>query len=140
MAKIELACIVDDDPIYVFGTRRIMEIAGYSERFLVFKNGREAIEGLISLISSGSKLPEVIFLDLNMPVMDGWDFLDEFGKLAVDGHIVVYVLSSSIDPADTVRAKEYGSVKEYLVKPLTLDRLKEIMGGWPGYEHPPLPA
>lgn len=128
MAKVELACIIDDDPIYIFGTRRIMEIAGYSTSFLVFENGRKAIDGLAAIISSHSKLPGVIFLDLNMPVMDGWDFLDEFRKLSVPSKVDIYILSSSIDPADTTRAKQYAEVRDFLVKPLTSGKLKELMG------------
>jgi CheY-like chemotaxis protein len=128
MKKYELVCIIDDDPIYIFGTRRIMEIAGYGGRFLVFENGKKAIDGLAAIISSQSKLPEVIFLDLNMPVMDGWDFLDEFRKLPAPVQVDIYILSSSIDPADTTRAKQYAEVRDFLVKPLTSGKLKELMG------------
>lgn len=127
MKKIELACIIDDDPIYIFGTKRMMEIANYCEKFLVFENGKEAINGLASILSSNAKLPEVIFLDLNMPVMDGWDFLEEFGKIHAPQNVVIYILTSSIDPADTERAKQYSNVDSYLVKPLTLNKLKELM-------------
>lgn len=127
MKKIELACIIDDDPIYIFGTKRMMEIANYCEKFLVFENGKEAINGLASILSSNAKLPEVIFLDLNMPVMDGWDFLEEFGKIQAPQNVVIYILTSSIDPADTERAKQYSNVDSYLVKPLTLNKLKELM-------------
>ena len=54
----------------------------FASNILVCQNGKEALDVIVSLLESGEVLPEVIFLDLNMPIMDGWEFLDEFGKLS----------------------------------------------------------
>jgi len=73
-------------------------------------------------------IPEIIFLDINMPVMDGWEFLDKFTQIEnkLDKTITLYVVSSSINPVDIERAKNTNAVKDYLVKPVTLEDLEAI--------------
>ena len=74
------------------------------------------------------KLPDIIFLDLNMPVMDGWEFLNEFIKIKNSLHkkITLYVVSSSIDPRDLERAKSFNLVTDYLIKPIELKKFEKI--------------
>ncbi len=127
MKKIDIACIIDDDPIYVFGAKKIMQYANFCNAFLIFHNGEEAITNLKSIIKAGEKLPDIILLDLNMPIMDGWQFLDEFTKIKTDKKITIYIITSSIDPTDIERSKEYNNVNNYLVKPITLEILKNLM-------------
>lgn len=127
MKKVEIACIIDDDPIYVLCTKRIMELADFCESFLIFHNGKEALDRLTAIIKNGEHLPALILLDLNMPVMDGWEFLDEFIKVPAPQKITIYIVTSSIDPADVERAKQYDNVNNYLVKPVTVNTLKEIL-------------
>ena len=126
MKKIDVACIIDDDPIYIFGVKKLIEIANFCESFLIFRNGEEAIINLNKIIQSGEKIPEVILLDLNMPIMDGWQFLDEFVKIETPKLITVYIVSSSIDPRDKDRAKQYENVSNFIVKPITIQSLKRI--------------
>ncbi|MDT0555365.1 response regulator [Patiriisocius hiemis] len=127
MKKIDIACIVDDDPIFVFGAKRIMELSNFCKGFMVFNNGRDALDSLSPLVISGENIPDVILLDLNMPIMDGWQFLDEFIKIKTNKKIVIYIVSSSIDPADTEKAKQYQNVSNFIVKPITVDNLKAIL-------------
>lgn len=130
MKKIEIACIIDDDPIYIHCTKRIMQLADFCESFLIFHNGKEALDRLSAIINNGENLPELILLDLNMPVMDGWEFLDEFTKIPAPQKITIYIVTSSIDPADVERAKQYDDVNNYLVKPVTVNTLKEILSNF----------
>lgn len=125
--KVEIACIIDDDPIYVFGTKRLMQMANFCESFLIFTNGKEALDKLKAIIVNGEVLPDIILLDINMPVMDGWDFLDEFTKIPSRKKIIIYIVTSSIDPADVNKAKQYEYVSNYLVKPITFDKIKNLM-------------
>ncbi len=127
MKKIDIACIIDDDPIFVFGAKKLMQYANFCTSFMIFHNGKEALTNLKSIISAGEKLPDIMLLDLNMPIMDGWQFLEEFTKIKTDKKITIYIITSSVDPADVERAKEYESVTNYLVKPITLDTLKELL-------------
>lgn len=128
--KVELACIIDDDKIYVNLVKKIIEIKKLSENLLIFKNGLEALEYFKVILSNMTeeKLPDIIFLDLNMPVMDGWEFLGEFIKIKnnFDKKITLYVVSSSIDPRDLERAKSFNLVTDYLIKPIELKKFEKI--------------
>ncbi|MEW7277193.1 response regulator [Aquimarina sp. 2201CG1-2-11] len=127
MKKVNLTCIIDDDPIFVFGIKKVMELINFSDSIMVFKNGQEALDNLKPIILSKEELPDIILLDLNMPVLDGWQFLDEFIKIPCEKIIIIYVVSSSIDPEDILRAKSYQGVSDYIVKPITIERLKEVL-------------
>jgi CheY-like chemotaxis protein len=127
MKKFNIACIIDDDPILIFGTKRLMQLANFCEEILVFHNGKEAYDKLKTFILSGKKLPDIILLDLNMPIWDGWQFLDEFTQMSIPSTVTIYIVTSSIDPEDVKKAKTYEIVSDYLVKPIRIDDLKKIM-------------
>jgi CheY-like chemotaxis protein len=127
MNKIETACIIDDDPIFVFAAKRMMHLANFCESFMIFHNGKKALESLEPLMRSGENLPEIILLDLNMPVMDGWQFLDQFVQIPTKKKTTIYIVTSSVDPEDLNRAKSYEAVTNYLVKPINIDTLTEIL-------------
>lgn len=128
MKKIKLACVIDDDPIYVYGTKRQMGIVGFCEDLLVLENGEVAIQELKSRVEKHEPLPEVILLDINMPIMDGWQFLDEFIQLPLySRQPLIYVVSSSVDQQDIDKANAYSQVTSYLSKPLKAEDLQNIM-------------
>ena len=129
--KVELACIIDDDKIYVNLVKKIIEIKKLSENLLIYKNGKEALDYFKNIMEGATdedKLPDIIFLDLNMPVMDGWEFLNEFIKIKnnLNKKITLYVVSSSIDPRDLERAKSFNLVTDYLIKPIELKKFEKI--------------
>ncbi len=127
---IELACIIDDDRIYVNLVKKIIEIKKLSQNLIIFKNGKEALDYFKATLESVNedRLPNIIFLDLNMPIMDGWEFLSEFVKIKnnFNKKITLYVVSSSIDPRDLERAKSFNMVTDYLIKPIELKRFEKI--------------
>ncbi len=129
MSKLAVSCVVDDDPIFLFGMKILLKKIGFSNDLLVFKNGQEAIDGLLERLNNNEPLPEVIFLDLNMPIMDGWEFLEDFVKIPNHNRekVKIYVVSSSIDARDHERAKELNVVSNYFVKPITEEDLEKIM-------------
>ncbi|XLS28605.1 response regulator [Flavobacteriaceae bacterium M23B6Z8] len=127
MAKIDIACLIDDDPIFVFGAKKMMELADFCNSFLVYKNGYEAINALTAIIKSQEDLPDIILLDLNMPILDGWQFLDEFLAIDVPKRILIYVVSSSKDPSDINRAKSYKQVNNFIVKPISMGDLQRLI-------------
>ncbi|TBW27843.1 response regulator [Gramella sp. KN1008] len=129
--KVELACIIDDDKIYVNLVKKIIEIKKLSENLLIYKNGKEALDyfkEIMENVTDEDKLPDIIFLDLNMPVMDGWEFLNEFIKIKnqLNKKITLYVVSSSIDPRDLERARSFNLVTDYLIKPIELKKFEKI--------------
>lgn len=121
-----MTCIIDDDRIFIYGIKKMLELVDFCDQFLVYRNGREALDSLLAIIEAKDELPDVILLDLNMPVLDGWQFLDEFVKVKVPKKITTYIVSSSVNPDDMLRAKSYSNVSNYIVKPITLDRVKEL--------------
>ncbi len=124
-------CIIDDDNIYINLVKKIIEFKKLSRPILVFKNGKEALDFFVDSKenSKNEKVPQVILLDLNMPVMDGWEFLDEFSKIKNNSYknINLYVVSSSIDTRDINRAKAIDIVSDYLTKPINLNDFEKIL-------------
>ncbi len=126
MAKINLACIIDDDPIFIFGTKKIMQLSDICDSFMIFHNGKEALTKLKAIVKGGEELPEIILLDLNMPIMDGWQFLEAFVEIPTLKTIHIYIVSSSVDPEDIKRSKQFKNVNNYIIKPIAVEKIREI--------------
>lgn len=124
--SVDLVCIVDDDPIFTFTVKRLMQLAGFCTSFLAFRNGKEAFDSLQSIIKNNEKLPKIILLDINMPEWDGWRFLEEFTKIQAAEKIIIYVVSSSINQEDKERANQINAVSNYIVKPITIDDILKL--------------
>jgi len=120
--------LVDDDQVYLYLMNRV--IKGLTEDLEVnsFTDGEQAIHFLSLCTSENIKLPEVIFLDINMPFLDGWGFLAEFKKLKpkIKDKINIYMVSSSNREQDIQRAEEFEELTGYVVKPVQEDQLVEI--------------
>ncbi|UWX54767.1 response regulator [Maribacter litopenaei] len=129
MNKVQTCCIIDDDPIFIYGTKRIMKEIDFCEEIIIYNNGQEALEGIGKISNLGQKVPEVIFLDLNMPVMNGWEFLDEITKLPSNNleKTYIYIISSSVDPRDLEKVKNYKSINNYILKPITPSDLENVL-------------
>ena len=126
MKIINAVCIIDDDPIFRFGTKKLMESVQPSLSFMVYKNGKEAFDDLILKIKSSESIPDVILLDLNMPIMDGWQFLDECLKNKLLEKIPIYIVSSSVDSRDIEKAKKYKIVNNYIIKPFSVSTIEDL--------------
>lgn len=98
--KINSIFIVDDDPITVFGIKKVLKPVAQCDDVQIFQNGKEAHDALLERTVAGKMIPEVIFLDINMPIMDGWDFLEELISMDLDHKITINMITSSIDPLD----------------------------------------
>lgn len=133
MKKINTLFLVDDDEIFQFLCSEVINSTQLVNEIKFFSNGSEAINYLEKVKDAPEELPEIIFLDLFMPVLDGWGFLEKFNaiKPKLSRNIVIYIISSSIDPADIQRAMSIADVSEFIIKPLTREKfinsLKEIM-------------
>lgn len=122
--------LVDDDQVYLFAATKTIEATGIAGTVEVCTNGLDAIDYLTRIIDSGSVLPDVIFIDINMPIMDGWEFLEEYKALSGrvnTSTIKIYILSSSVDKNDIMRSKEYEYVVDYVVKPVYKEKFSEIL-------------
>ncbi|RKR15018.1 response regulator receiver domain-containing protein [Maribacter vaceletii] len=127
MKKINSVCIIDDDSIYVYIVKRLMDECNFCNSIIEFENGKEGIEGIINL-NATKNLPNIIFLDLSMPIMSGWEFLDSFAKATISNKedIKIIVMSSSINPNEIEMIKAYPMVTDYIVKPITPSDLEKI--------------
>jgi CheY-like chemotaxis protein len=122
--------IIDDEPLQHFIMERMLSLylSNPVDHITYSSNAIEILNFLEINRNNADELPDIIFLDLNMPVMNGWDFLDSYKRLQqkVAKPITIYVISSSIDPSDILRSKKYLAVKDYIIKPMTKLALKKI--------------
>jgi CheY-like chemotaxis protein len=119
----KICLLIDDNYIDNFVTSRLLENSKFADSVVVHQSSAEAIEAL----REGRIAPDVIFLDLRMPVMDGFEFLQEYEKLdiAKEG-VKIFMLSSSLDPTDLRRSLANKYITQFLHKPLTKKLLEEL--------------
>ena|ERR1700741_2524261 len=115
----KLILLIDDDPLSNIFNSMLIKKSHPEAGIYAITSAREAIS---YLKDHDNKVPGLIFLDLNMPVMNGWDFLEEYKKLHLEINIVL--VTSSDDSRDISRSREYKEVKQYLVKPMTPETLE----------------
>lgn len=121
--------LVDDDPLYQYMIRRYVQEYALANNFVTFNNGLLAIEKLKELAATDSPMPDIILLDINMPVLDGWGFLavyQEDERLKTK-KIPIYLVTSSVDERDVEKAKCYNLVLDYCVKPLSVQQLQVLL-------------
>ncbi len=121
--------LVDDDEVFVFLTKKLIEQARTVHLLNVFENGLDALNFLRDNKNNAELLPDIILLDLSMPILNGWQFLEEYAKLypTIGKKILIYVCSSSISSHDINRAKSINEVSDYVIKPITIDKLRELV-------------
>lgn len=121
--------LIDDDVVTNMINTKVIKM-NFSFDVNNYVNAQFALQQLKQCYqSSPEKLPFIIFLDINMPIMDGWEFLEEFQKLpaVVQAKSKIVVLTSSIDSEDIEKSKTYPVVSDFVSKPLTVQKLKELM-------------
>ncbi|HLA56189.1 MAG TPA: response regulator [Flavobacterium sp.] len=126
---------IDDDPITVMLCRKVIQKSEFAKIMDSAQNGEDALHYFDKLImENDDHFPELILLDLNMPVMGGWEFLDNFSRDTYANffsNTKVIVLSSTIDPQDVEKSKTYPMVIDFMSKPITkemLEKLKLVFG------------
>lgn len=127
MPHLRTIAIVDDDPIYIQALKNLFITWKISNPVLFFPNGKEAIDFI--RIKEASALPDILMLDLNMPVMNGWTFLENFAQIAsqLKKDISIYLVSSSIWSEDSKRAEKDKLIKEFITKPIVEEKFREIL-------------
>ncbi len=121
--------IIDDDEIYQFTLKKTLEINKLTEKLLVFSDGEKGIDFIKANLENKEILPDIIFLDINMPVMGGFQFMEEYLKIKprIDKKIIIYMISSSIDVADKNRANNIADISDFLIKPIKTSELKGLL-------------
>ena len=129
MSRLKNVCIIDDDDIYQFMMAKELLNTNKTNKILKFMNGREALDFFRDHFQKLNYLPDIIFLDLNMPEMDGWEFLDVFHTIAplISKKIDIYLVSSSVNDKDFRKAQAISTVKDFITKPFTRERLLGVL-------------
>lgn len=130
MQMIDYISIVDDDPITIFGIRKLLDLTVNVNKIDTFSNGKSALDSILCKMENNEPLPQIIFLDLNMPIMDGWEFLEAFIKLPIAEKVRINIVTSSIDSYDINQWHNYRTRTHHLItfnnKPLKKLDLENI--------------
>ena len=124
MSKIDLTYIIDDDKIFTFVLKKFLEKNKNFNQILDFKNGEE----VLLMLTLHNFKPDIILLDINMPVIDGWQFLEELEKLPNKEQYKIFIMSSSIDKADIEKSKTFSTVVDFISKPINNEKLNKLIG------------
>jgi CheY-like chemotaxis protein len=119
--------VIDDDDINIFIIKKIVEKTGFDIDMVSKSNGQQAVDHLKETIAKNDPLPQLILIDINMPVMNGWEFIEAYQNLGVNIPVDLYILSSSVYENDIEKTKSYASVKGFISKPLSMERLTELI-------------
>ena len=127
--KLDCVLLIDDEDTVNFYNEFILKDRGVTDHVVKAENGEEGLAYLKRCAEEGLPFPNLIFLDINMPVMNGFEFIEAYEALP-NGHqadALVVMLTTSMHPEDLKRAKQFNSIKEYVYKPLIPDRLFEVI-------------
>lgn len=132
MKRFKEAWIIDDNWLDVFGIKRLMKHVGFCDKVTTFSDGYEALNELTLIAKQETNTwvqncPDVILLDIKMPVWDGWRFLDFFLELGLSDKIELYLISTTIEEEDRTKAAKYDIINRYYEKPISSVQLNEIM-------------
>ena len=127
--KSPVIALVDDDKIFQLTSAKIIRSLNLTHDILQFGNGEEALQYLRDNADVSDNLPDYIFLDINMPYVDGWMFLADYAtlKTKLNKSISIFMISSSIDPRDIIRAQNNLDVREYIIKPVSPEKFRQLV-------------
>jgi CheY-like chemotaxis protein len=129
--KLNCVLVIDDDEPTNFFTHMILEESGCTNHIKIVQSGQEALDYLVKSKGGDNPLlypsPDLIFLDINMPAMDGWEFLDEYKKLNADSRIIIVMLTTSLFPEDKLRAQGMPEISGFENKPLTEEKVASVI-------------
>ncbi|MDO1511889.1 response regulator [Maribacter confluentis] len=130
MTKISEITIIDDDAITVFGLRKLISLAVECDIIESYANGLLAIDAMKEKLHKNKSIPKILFLDINMPIMDGWEFLEAFIQLPIKDRVRINIVTSSIDPYDKKQWEHYRTKSHHLItfnqKPIDKSKIEDI--------------
>jgi CheY-like chemotaxis protein len=123
--------IIDDDEINNFITAKLISKIPHTPKVTTCLNGEIGLNFLSNCIKTNATLPDIIFLDINMPVTNGWEFLDRYEKIIspfLSHAIPINMVTSSVYTNDISKAKSYNFVNKFVSKPLNIEKITELFG------------
>jgi len=127
LKKLDRIYIVDDDDVIIFLTNKLIAANEFCDNVETFLSAESALIKLKEVLSTKVEVPDAIFFDLNMPIFNGWQFIEEFQKIPGAKQIPCFVFTTSIDSADKNKALKYKIIKDFITKPLTPQKLDKIL-------------
>ena len=129
MTKPLVICIIDDDMVSQFVLSKIIQKNTIDKTIITFLDGQDAIDFLIANAKNTDKIPDLIFLDNFMPIVDGWEFLEQYKKIksSIAKKTSIYMTSSSIDPSDYNRAASIIEITDCISKPPSAEEVNKII-------------
>ena len=131
MSSLKSICIIDDDKIYTFGISKIIKNHLPGNDIMSFENGRKALESIKNKVQNGETTPDLILLDIDMPEMNGWDFLNEFESVRnkISKEIQIFVISSRINKRnqELYKVEWDNKVSDFIQKPVEIEALKTLL-------------
>lgn len=120
--------IIDDDEINNFIAAKLIDKIPPKAKVSTCVNGQEGINFVKNKLNNQNEFPDIIFLDINMPLMNGWEFLEEYEQIKNDikKKVTINMLSSSVYNDDITKAETYTTVNKFISKPLTVDKIKDL--------------
>lgn len=121
--------LIDDDEIFNFLNKKVLELSKMADTVTVFTSGQKALDHLAPLMSSKEEWPKYVLLDIRMPGMDGFEFLQKFKDMDPNflEQVKVYMLTSSIDERDKYKSGSYPFVRGFFSKPLNVEMLRKMV-------------
>lgn len=120
---------IDDDTVFQFSAKILLKKKFQVDNVLLFNNGQEAFDYFKAHKGQKSKIPSVLFVDINMPLMNGWEFVEKitpyFDK-ELD-NFDVFIMTSSIDNRDVEKSKKFKLIKKFVSKPLTINMIEKLI-------------
>ena len=127
--KLNCILLIDDDEATNFYNKMIIKKADCTENITTVQSGAQALEYLKSKPKGAHPQPDLIFLDINMPAMNGWEFLEQYKNLSKEqkGKIVIVMLTTSLNPEDKERASTIDDITDFKNKPVTIEMLEAVI-------------
>jgi len=126
--KLEYIMMIDDDPATNYLHQLIVKKSNLFEKQETFSSAQEALDHINEINNTTKAFPEIILLDINMPAINGWEFIEQFEnmKKVMSLHTIIVMLTTSINPKDKIKSLTYESVKKFENKPLSVEKLIDI--------------
>lgn len=132
MKKLDTILLIDDDPATNFLHKFMLQKENCAENIVCIQNAEDALVYIKKMLDEDLHYPELIFLDINMPRMNGWEFLAEYDKITHNkkSSKIVVMLTTSLDPIDKEKATTINDVNEFLSKPLTSEKIRHVLDSY----------
>lgn len=120
--------VIDDDPIFQYIAEKIFKKTNLFEETTCFLDANSALEYLLQNKDNPDVLPDVILLDIYMPALNGWEFINQYEQISdsLGKRVPIYILTSSVDPKEIARSKSHPSVKKFTSKPMTFEFIHDL--------------